>query len=173
MAEARPSSRWNRNGTESTDPDQPNQRRHMQEWRWQNPSGASPEHVFTLSIPFSELREISSAEDLSGVQWLDSPGHGQVVDIQFFVVAHSAAQSASRRHHLATLDLDSQHSLVLLVRRGDITPDVLRELERSRTTLRTEAVEQALRLEPGYRAAILFSYDANGVRGMFELVPEG
>jgi hypothetical protein len=155
-------------------PGEPNRERHLQSWEWQGLTGETPSHLFTLSIPGSELRAIPPSENLSEVKWIPTIRAGEAADVQFFVAPRDAAELAARRtDHFATLEIDDRFSLVLLLVTGPMPEAASRLLEETRGLLREQAQNDGLVLNPEYRAAAIFEYRSNGVRGVFELVPAG
>lgn len=82
-------------------PNQPNQRRHIEKWRWERPTGDAASHVLTLSIPSSELRLVSTDENLSRVGWLPDPGEEKRLDLRCFVVPRRPSAVAATRPDLA------------------------------------------------------------------------
>jgi hypothetical protein len=152
-------------------PNQPNQRRHFDKWSWRRPTGLSSQHVFTLSIPQSELRFAPSAENLSKVRWLPYPGEGYRVDLDCFVAPVAWSPTASQRpDFVASLNLDPEYDFVLLHKIEDMTASHLSTLESARRAMQMAAKASGVQVHSGARGAALFHYDATGVFGMFEII---
>jgi hypothetical protein len=153
-------------------PNQTNQGRHFQRWQWHRPTDGSAEHVFTLSIPASELRVIPTTQDLAKVRWLPCPGPGQRADLRCFVAPIASAQTASERtDFIALLDLDSETSFVLLLKLEEMAASDLTALESARNDVSRIAKAQDVTVGPEVLGAVLFHYESTGVRCMFEVVP--
>jgi hypothetical protein len=153
-------------------PNQPNRLRHIEKWKWSIPGDGAASHVFRISIPSSELRQISTDEDLNSVRWLADPGEKKKVGIECYVVSQPAVDAPDLRPDdlLQALELHGGRSLLALYRVlpvGDADADLLMNVRRRAATA---ARERGFDVQPEFRSVASFT-DGNGVHGMSEFVP--
>jgi hypothetical protein len=154
-------------------PNQPNQARHIDKWRWAQPGLLAATHAFRLFIPSSELREIQVDEDLSNVEWLADPGTGGQVVVDCYVSPASANLApTSDPAFLCALERDATSSIVAFARQLEVTRDDLDQVERLHDDVRAVVSRESITIQPGYRLVALAT-DGNGLRGMIEFVPPG
>lgn len=157
----------------SNRPNQPNQARHIEKWRWNEPEGNTATKVFRLFIPKSELREVHLVEDLTDVNWLSEPNEGQQVQLVFYVSpASTELAPVEAPGFVCALSRLNSGSIVVFALYQEITTCDFEQVRQVHTRLDGLAKSGDLEIKPGYRM-VAFATDDMGTRGMIEFVPPG
>lgn len=143
--------------------------RHIVKWDVELPEGDKALHIFRVSIPESELRPIEG-EDIAGVEWLDSPGAGNVVTLDCYLTRAVDVDPGLGIPHpcLISWQLQNKRWFVVMIRTGPVERDYSPE----RMEMVRQAQEAGIRLDPRNRIAA-FGGQGTEPRFLIEIVPVG
>lgn len=151
-------------------PNQPNQARHIDRWRWVEPTDQTASLVFRMFVPQTALRDVRETEDLSTVAWLDEPGAGRQLQIVCYVSpAPIDAAPVNEPRFLSALERGAG-SIVVFAFPVDVCQEDLRQMDLVNAQVENWAAENGVELKPTYRLAGL-AVDATGGRSLIEFAP--